>query len=191
MSTRHELATVLTVVAAMVIGCSSVSETNSGTAIPSIASANPVSSAPFTADPCSFLTNEQASGIIGREVRGEAHLSGLATEGMRDCLYLAGGFNWYLILSSRQLLTSASEGRAVARELFGPSMSASSPKSAPETTIYTGRLQVPVPDEPAVAISSAPYFVVLFRANPRSTTPEDAYQALADLVLDSLAPPLS
>lgn len=134
-------------------------------------------------DPCSLLTNAQVKGILGWSVRGEAHLSALPG-GMRDCVYFAGGSTGHLTLSFRQLTTSLDDGRELARELFGQDMSESVVQGT--RTYANGCSETPVPCEPAIAVSSGPYFVVLAWADPREGTEPQALRALIEAVIESL-----
>lgn len=134
-------------------------------------------------DPCSVLTDAQVSTAIGRGVRGEAHLSGLPG-GMRDCVYF-GDANGHLSLAIRQLTTSAEDGRELARNLFGAGLSESTLDGA---RLYAnGCADAALPCRAAIAVSIAPYFAVLSNVNPLRTTPEQALEALVELVVDSLA----
>jgi len=133
-------------------------------------------------NPCSILTDAQVAGAIGRGVRGEAHLSSLPG-GMRDCVYFAGSAG-HLSLSLRQLTTSAEDGRELGRELFGAGVTES---TVGDAHVYAnGCAEAPLPCEPAIAISSGPYFVVVSHADSARGTPEEALQTLAGLVVDSL-----
>jgi len=138
------------------------------------------------ADPCSILTDEQVTDALGRSVSGEAHLSGLPG-GMRDCVYFAGASNAYMVVSIRQLTTSVEDGRELARELFGTDLSET---VQGDDRVYSNRCaDAPLPCDAAIAISHAPYFVVLSSAVPWEATPDQALRLLSPIAIESLATP--